>query len=270
MSLAEYFFRIEKRSETEGISDGVCDFWSVDEQGIYYFFTCISHDIYEAVDFTHCLCGFEFSFCEMLFVDWQTLQPLFQVGISDHSYFPEHEPIMRNQLIVIRGTCSGQCAKSIRPCKGYVTRLIPSCEPVRQITRDGNALIDVGRNRMAFRICNLKADKNVRIGTAVWSQKNANFADMLQEAAYWALCCKCADAVIFNLDLYPRADFSETDGAYAAIHIKNGQLKIVMGDALEKLYQKYCGYPAMDYNMEDSISDLAGFHFRFKRGDFCG
>ena len=54
------------------------------------------------------------------------------------------------------------------------------------------------------------------------------------------------DAVIFNLDMYPEVSRPVTDYAYAAIHIKNRQLKVVNGETLKKLYREYCKYPAMD------------------------
>ena len=54
------------------------------------------------------------------------------------------------------------------------------------------------------------------------------------------------DAVIFNLDMYPEVSRPVTDYAYAAIHIKNRQLKVVNGETLKKLYREYCKYPAME------------------------
>lgn len=74
------------------------------------------------------------------------------------------------------------------------------------------------------------------------------------------------DAVIFNLDMYPEVSRPVTDYAYAAIHIKNRQLKVVNGETLKKLYREYCKYPAMDYSMEEQITELSGFYFRFERG----
>lgn len=266
MNLVEYLFHIERCSEVTA-SYEVCDFWSVDEQGVYYFFT---HKFDFADSFTGLLCDFEFYNDEMLFVDWQTLQPLFNSSISDPADFPKRDPVMRNQLIVIRGTCSGQCAERIRPYYGYAARLLPSCEPIRQITRDKNALFDAWRNEADVEICDLKADENVKIGTAIWSQKYATFADMLLDAAYWADCCRCVDAVIFNFDVYPQVNCLETDKAYAAIHIRDGQLEVVTGKALEKSYRKYCRYPAVDYDIENSISSLCGFSFKFERGTSDG
>ena len=70
------------------------------------------------------------------------------------------------------------------------------------------------------------------------------------------------DAVIFNLDMYPEVSRPVTDYAYAAIHIKNRQLKVVNGETLKKLYREYCKYPAM----EEQITELSGFYFRFERG----
>ncbi len=263
MNLAEYLFQIEKCDGEMTESYEVCDFWSTDEQGAYYFFT---HKFDFSGSFTELLCGFEFDKGEMLFADWQALQPLFHIRISNPLDFPERGPVVSEQLIVIRGTCNGQCAESIKPYYGYVTRLIPSCEPVSRLTRNGSVLLDARLDDTDFEICNLEADENVRTGTAVWSQKNADFTDMLLDATYWAYCCRCVDAVIFNLDFMPEVNRPETDGAYAAIHIKDGQLEVVRGRALEKLYHRYCRYPAMDYDIEEIISDIRGFYFRFERG----
>lgn len=263
MNLAEYLFQIEKCEGEMAESYEVCDFWSIDEQGAYYFFI---HKFDFSGSFTELLCDFEFDKDEMLFVDWQALQPLFQISISNPSDFPKRDPGARNQLIVIRGRCSGQCAESIKPYYGYAAHLIPSCEPVRRLTRDGDALFDAWRDDTEFEISNLEADEKVRIGTAVWSQKYATFTSMLLDAAYWANCCRCVDAVIFNLDFMPEVNRPETDWAYAAIHIKDDQLEVVRGKALEKLYHRYCRYPAMDYDMEETISDIRDFYFRFERG----
>ncbi len=144
----------------------------------------------------------------------------------------------------------------------YALTVIDNSRYGRYTSYDGYARLD----DTDFEICNLEADENVRTGTAVWSQKNADFTDMLLDAAYWAYCCRCVDAVIFNLDFMPEVNRPETDGAYAAIHIKDGQLEVVRGRALEKLYHRYCRYPAMDYDIEEIISDIRGFYFRFERG----
>ena len=183
MNLAEYLFQIEKCDGEMTESYEVCDFWSTDEQGAYYFFT---HKFDFSGSFTELLCGFEFDKGEMLFADWQALQPLFHIRISNPLDFPERGPVVSEQLIVIRGTCNGQCAESIKPYYGYVTRLIPSCEPVSRLTRNGSVLLDARLDDTDFEICNLEADENVRTGTAVWSQKNADFTDMLLDATYWA------------------------------------------------------------------------------------
>lgn len=261
MTLAEYLFQIEKCTEITEASYGVYDFWSIDDQSIYYFFNR-KFDFSE--NFVELLCGIDLYEDEMLFINWQTLQPLFNISISDPADFPEKEPLMRNQLIVIRGTCSGQCPGKFIPRYGYVARMLPSCEPVSRITDDGKLLCSLRDDD--FEVCGLKADGNVKIGTALWSQKFATFRDMLFDAVYWANCCKCVDAVIFNLDTDPQVNRPETDGAYAAIHIKDGKLKVVTGSALEKLYHKYCRYPAVDYDIEKSLSRECGFCFKFERG----
>lgn len=264
MTLAEYLFKIEKVRDEDAAAGGVYDFWSVDGQNTYYFFTCgDGHDLYDLSDLTELLCDFEFYQGEMRFVDWQELQPLFDIRISDDSEFPEHEPSMRNQVIVIRGTCSGQCAERIKPYDGYTTGLVPCCEPIFELTSNGDALL-YGSDA-ELEIENLKADKNVKVGTAVRSQKNASFKSMFYDAVVWVKYCKCVDAVIFNLDSYLNMADSDTAGAYAAIHIKNGQLRIVTGEALKKLYRQYCKYPAIDYELEKSISCLLNQYFKFER-----
>lgn len=246
MNLAEYFFQIETCQETAVQSYHAFDFWSMDEQETYYFFTYPGENVCEMSDFTDELCGFTFSSREMRFVDWQTIRPMFTIGLSAPSGFPKQEPLMRHQLIVIRGSCSGPCAKFIRPRNGYAAGLIPPCGPVRQITCGGTSLPD--------KICILKAETPVTIETARLSSKHAVFMDLLLDAACWASCCQCADAVLWNLDWHSLETPPETHKAYAAIRIKNGQLTVFTGKALERLSRQYCRGLAPDFACPDKLS----------------
>lgn len=250
MNLAEYFFKIEKEEDTNITIGKGCDFWSVDEQSVYYYFTCRNesnsygpynpYDAYDTRSVIEALCDCEFERFsdEMVFVDWKNLQPLFAIYISEKSDFPKEDPVLRNQTMVIRGTCSGRCSNSIIPYDGYAARLVPCCEWICQLTKDGTKLPEGG---VGLESQNLKAGKSVKVGRDVFSRKYATFVDMLIDAAVWAKYCKCVDAVIFNLDSY--SNMADAAGAYAAIRIKNGQLEVVIGERLKKLYHQYGKYP---------------------------
>ena len=246
MKFIEYFFCIKKSDDISSFSEEEYNFWSQDDKGIYYCFKC--YEKFCNIDisvFMQRMCGFDFNFNDEFYVDWNKLQPLFNIEITDDSEMPERKPLVSNQLVIIRGFCKGECSQSIIPYMGYSMQLLPSCEPIMKITRGGETL----PNDVTIIIEGLQKPSTVKIGSIVKTHKNAEYTDLLFDTAYWTKYCSQLDVVIFNFDYAPTVHGGEPDftQAYCAVHIKGNQIKVITNvQKIKKLYDAYSSCPAVD------------------------
>jgi len=246
MKLVEYFFDIEKSDDVSSFSAKNYDFWSFDGQGTYYSFKCYEKFVDTDISgFMRRMCDFEFSFDAEYRVEWGNLQLLFSIEITDNSEAPELKPVKSNQCLMIRGFCAGECSERIIPYVGYATKILPSCEPIIKITRCGESL----PINATLVVEGLKSSSAVKIGLIVTTRKNADYVDMLFDAAYWMRYCHCLDVVLLNLDdsTIDAESGVNFDHVYCAVHIKNNQMQLITNkQKIERLYNIYSVCPSAD------------------------
>lgn len=247
MKLIEFFFQIEKTVDSETSILKAYDFWSYDGMDTYYFFK--AYEKYSDVGiegYVEQICDFEFFLGDELYVDWEKLQPLFGIEIADNPEIPDFEPAMRNQYLVIRGSCLGNCSKQIIPSYGYAARVLPSCEPVVELTHKGDSLH--GDTELVIK--GLKPPDKVKVGATVLTLKYADYLDMIFNAAYWMGYCHNLDVVMLNFDFSPTEREPELNFNYAyfAVQVKGNQMQLVTNpQKIKRLYRDYSTLPFVDY-----------------------
>lgn len=184
--------------------------------------------------------------------DWQSKGDNLYLDYSKFEYFrgitiegelPIKEPVQRNQLIAIRGTCNHACPLNIEQYDGYALREIPSCN-------------------------------GKLVGTTIWSCRYAAFDDFMWDVFMWMRQCKGLDVLIINFDFTPNEYEPELDFGFVcySILIQGNVIKFLSNKKeIEKLYKKYATtYECTDYIIEDSISyPEKGFYFEFDKPSGC-
>lgn len=177
-------------------------------------------------------------------IEYEKFQPYMGITIEGDITLAKN-PIQRNQLVCIRGTCShlqcGGCTFQT-PVEDddyrYVLGKLPCCDKERKL-----------------------------LGTSVWSAKWANTLDIIRDILWWVVRCSSEHSsglqvFIINFDFTPIQNQPSLSYRYScfAVEIKGKTIRYI-SDIKErkKLFLEYSKFECIDYEIEDAIN-LSYFH----------
>lgn len=263
MKLIEYLFDITETDSEDKINKADSDMWSYHDN-IYLSYKVsnkISIDNYNSVIST--VSGHRKD-KEAVYVEFNALSFYYEIEIDDASDLRMAEPIMDNQLVCIRGKCDCNCSKVIMAYDSDFLRLIPSCEPVYSLAH----------HWLEYKYdCNLQIENlqmlTSKVGTSVFTIDWVDYIAMLFDVCQWIKLCKGLDVLIVNFDIHPTSRRPELsfESAFCAFHIQGIHIRVISEAAeIKKLYDEYKKYEAVDYSIEDKISNpRKNFDFKFER-----